>query len=133
MTINDIEIDFRKKVSANVRLRQEGIGRYRVFTPFRFADGDHLAIVMKQEDAGWVLSDEGHTYMHLTYDIDEQDLKSEISRLISNALSVFHAEDHDGELRIAISDEQYGKALYSFIQALQNVLFFCYPAIPRTS
>ena len=48
-----------------------------VFTPFRFDDGDHITIVLKKkEQAGWVLSDEGHTYMHLTYDISEKKLFS---------------------------------------------------------
>ena len=41
--------------------------RYQVFTPFLFDDGDHLVIVLKRNNSHWVLSDEGHTYMHLTY------------------------------------------------------------------
>lgn len=122
MTANDIERDFRQKVCAQLRLQPEGIGRYRVFTPFRFEDGDHLAIVMKQEGRQWVLSDEGHTYMHLTYDIDEQDLqRGTRQRIITSALSLFHVQDLDGELRVVVSDEQYGDALYSFVQALLKV------------
>lgn len=122
MTVNDIERDFRQKVCAKLRLQQEGIGRYRVFTPFRFEDGDHLAIVLKQEGSRWLLSDEGHTYMHLTYDIDEQDLQHGTrQRIVTNALSLFHVEDLDGELRVVVSDDQYGDALYNFVQALLKV------------
>ena len=43
-------------------------------TPFRFDDGDHIAIVLKKEQGRWLLSDGGHTYMHLTYDINEKKL-----------------------------------------------------------
>ena len=42
MSIETIQADFRRKVGETVRLAEEGIGRYRVFTPFMFEDGDHL-------------------------------------------------------------------------------------------
>ena len=75
MTVESIERDFRDKVSAQIRLAAEGLDRFRVFTPSLFDDGDHLAVVLRRESTGWVLSDEAHTYMHLTYDIDEKDLE----------------------------------------------------------
>ena len=43
MTVESIEQDFRDKVSAQIRLAAEGVDRFRVFTPFLFDDGDHLA------------------------------------------------------------------------------------------
>jgi hypothetical protein len=122
MTIDDIVRDFRDKVCEQVQLMQEGMERYRVFTPFLFEDGDHLAIVLRRENSHWMLSDEGHTYMHLTYDIDEKDLqKGTRQKIISNALSVFKVEDRDGELMVAIQEDHYGDALYSFAQALLKI------------
>ena len=122
MTIETIETEFRQKVGESVRLAGEGLNRYRVFTPFLFEDGDHLAVVLKREHGRWVLSDEGHTYMHLTYDLDEKDLqRGTRQKLITNALSVFSVEDVDGELRLRIPDEQYGDGLFSFIQALLKI------------
>ena len=86
MTVETMEMDFRQKVGESVRIVSEGVNRYRVFTPFLFEDGDHLAIVLKRENSGWVLSDEGHTYMHLTYDLDEKDLhRGNRQKIISNA------------------------------------------------
>lgn len=117
-----IEQAFREKVSDKVRLAEEGINRYRVLTPFQFDDGDHLAIVLRKEDTRWVLSDEAHTYMHLTYDIDEKDLQSGTrQKIILTALSAFEVEDRRGELILAIPDERYGDALYSFVQALLKI------------
>ena len=119
MTIDTIEADFRRTVGESVRLANEGLNRYRVFTPFLFEDGDHLAVVLKREDSRWVLTDEGHTYMHLTYDLDERDLqRGNRQKIISNALSVFSVEDREGELRLLIPDAQFGDGLFSFIQAL---------------
>ena len=122
MEITAIEHEFSEKVSAEVQLEAEGAYRYRVFTPFRFDDGDHLVIVLKQGDGGWMLSDEAHTYMHLTYEMDERELQSETrQRIIAGALSVFGVEDRDGELRMDVPDAQYGNALFSFSQALLRI------------
>ena len=122
MSIAAIEKNFRSKVSEKVRLAAEGAERYRVFTPFLFDDGDHLSIVLKKEGEHWILSDEAHTYMHLTYDIKEEDLRAGTrQKIISNALSMFQVEDRDGELVAEVANEQYGDALYSFIQALLKI------------
>jgi hypothetical protein len=122
MTKTSLEREFRESVSARIRLASEGLDRFRVFTPFLFEDGDHLAIVLKKERSRWVLSDDAHTYMHLTYDIDERDLSSGTrQRIIANALSTFGIDDRDGELVLEIPDQRYGDALYSFIQALMKI------------
>ena len=122
MTVDTIVREFRDKVCDQVQLAQEGMDRYHVLTPFLFEDGDHLAIVLRRENSQWVLSDEGHTYMHLTYDIDEKDLqKGTRQKIITNALSVFKVEDRDGELILAIQEDRYGDALYSFAQALLKI------------
>ena len=122
MTAEMIEQDFRTKVCEKIRLSGEGVDRFRVFTPFLFDDGDHLAIVLKRENSTWILSDEGHTYMHLTYDLDEKDLqRGTRQNVITNALSMFRIEDREGELLLRIADQQFGDALYSFIQALMKV------------
>lgn len=100
MSVETIQNDFRRIVCDNIRLASEGVNRFRVFTPFLFEDGDHLAIVLKREVNGWVLSDEGHTYMHLTYDLEEKDLqRGNRQKIISNALSAFSVEDREGELQ----------------------------------
>lgn len=122
MTSESIEFDFKQKVCEQVRLVSEGVDRYRVFTPFLFEDGDHLAIVLKNQGQKWLLSDEGHTYMHLTYDLDEKDLQRGTRQsIIANALSAFNVADRSGELIAEIPDDRYGDALYSFIQALLKI------------
>ena len=114
--------DFQEKVAAQVRLLPEGVGRYRVFTPFRFDDGDHLAIVLKRELLGWTLSDEGHTYMRLTYDGDAADLMTGTrQQIIADTLGMFQVADRDGELALPVPEGRYGDALFSFIQALVKI------------
>ena len=122
MSMETIERDFHEKVCAQIRLMPEGVQRFRVFTPFLFEDGDHLAIVLRREHDRWLLSDEGHTYMHLSYDIDERDLQRGTRQMIiTNALSTFGIEDHEGELILPVEDELFGDAVYSFVQALLKI------------
>ena len=122
MVASKIEIDFKRKVCDNVRLAPEGLDRYRVFTPFMFNDGDHLAIVLKRDNESWVLSDEGHTYMHLTYDVSLRDLQQGVrAGIIANALAAFSVDDRQGELILDVSDDRYGDALFNFVQALLKI------------
>ena len=132
MSIKTTEKDFLETVSAEIHLSTDGPNRFRVWTPFRFDDGDHLAIVLKNEGNRWLISDEGHTYMHLTYDIDDQLLHTgQRKQLISKALSMFDVEDRGGELIRAVSDGDYGKALYDFAQALLRIADVSYLSTER--
>jgi hypothetical protein len=122
MTPETIERDFREKVSRKVRLGAEGLNRFRVFTPFVFDDGDHLCIVLRAEGDRWALTDEGHTFMHLTYEMDEKSLlEGTRNKIVTSALAGFGVEDVEGELRLGVPDERFGDALFAFVQALLRV------------
>ncbi len=109
----------RQARNRSVTVEAAGRERYRVFTPFHFNDGDHLVMVLRRENGHWLLSDEGHTYMHLTYEMDEKSLHQGTRQaIITNALSAFSVEDREGELRAVIPDERYGDTLFDFIQAI---------------
>jgi hypothetical protein len=119
---NMLETEFRRKVGSKVRLLPEGVNRFRVFTPFEFDDGDLLSVVLTRRGDNWVLSDEGHTFMHLTYDIDERDLLSGTrQKVIASAVSSFGLRDRDGVLEIDVPDGDYGDALFSYCQALLKI------------
>ena len=127
MSVKTIEKDFIDKVSAEIQLSVDGKDRFLVFTPFHFNDGDQLVIVLKKMADRWVLSDEAHTYMHLSYYMEEQRLHSgNCQKLILKALSMFQIEDFDGELIIDVSDGCYGEALYDFVQALLKIIDVTY-------
>jgi hypothetical protein len=122
MSVEVIQQDFRRRVAEGICVEAEGIDRYRVLTPFMFDDGDHLVILLKREGTRWILTDEGHTYMQLTYEIDEKDLyRGTRSKVISGALDAFSIEDREGELRIQVPDGDFGGALYNFVQALLKI------------
>lgn len=122
MTLPEIEQDFKRKVCAELSLESRGTGQYLVETPFTFDDGDHLTIVLRNRDGEWVLTDEGNTYMHLSYDIDEKALtEGNRQKIIADTLACFGVEDLGGELSIPVKDGEYGNALYDFVQALLRI------------
>ncbi len=127
MIIKEIEEEFRKNVCNEIQLKEEGYNRARVVTPFKFDDGDHLVILLKKEDNHWILTDEGHTFMHLTYWIDEDDLhKGTRKKIIESALSMYRVADRNGEIIFNVENKEFGNALYSYIQALLKITDITY-------
>ena len=122
MEIKNIEKEFKEKVCKEIRLMQEGIERYRVFTPFQFDDGDSFAIVLKKSGMNWILSDEGHTFMHLSYDIDIDSLdKGTRAKIISTTLNTFGIKEKGGHLFATLTEENMGNVFYNYVQTLIKI------------
>ncbi len=112
--------DFRRKVSQEIDVQLEGIDRYIVYTPFMFDDGDHFVVLLRKENSGWFFTDAGHTLMHLSY--SGVDLGTGIrARIIEESLAAHGVENQNGELRIAVTGEEFGDALYSYLEGLSKI------------
>ena len=122
MEINHIEKEFKEKVCKEIRLMQEGIDRFRVFTPFQFDDGDSFAIVLKKTCKHWILSDEGHTFMHLSYDMDIDAFdKGTRAKIIGTTLNNFGITEKEGILFAPVTPENMGNVFYNYVQALIKI------------
>jgi Domain of unknown function DUF1828 len=124
MNLGTIKNDFKSRVCEQIDLEQEGEGRFLVVNPFRFEDGDHFAITLKREGERWILSDEASTIMHLSYWLDDEDATrpgGKRREIIDTSLAVFGVQNRDGELVIPVTDDRFGDALFSLIQALTKV------------
>jgi hypothetical protein len=120
MNQQEILQEFRRKVCDQIEVEPEGVNRYVVYTPFQFDDGDHFVTVLKQQNGHWLLSDEGHTLMHLSY--GEFNLEAQTRKnIIDTALEGFGLDNASGELRLTITDGQFGDSLFSFSQALMKI------------
>jgi len=119
---DNIERDFKRKVCDELSVRTEGLDRYIVSVPMTFEDGDKLPIVLKKEPDGWILTDEGHTFMQLTYDIDESDLQDGSRKeIIDRTILASRLSNRQGELILQIENERFGDSLYNLIQALIKI------------
>lgn len=127
MELNLVEKEFKQKVCKEVRLMQEGVDRYRVFTPFLFDDGDLLAIILKKAGQDWILTDEGHTFMHLSYDIDIDSLdKGSRAKIISTTLSAFSIQEKKGVIFAVLTEENMGNIFFNYVQALIKITDISY-------
>lgn len=123
----EIENNLKEKVSSEISLLEEGLNRYRVFTPFCFDDGDHFSIVIKKIGPNWLFTDEAHTLMHMSYEMDISTLKKGTrQKIISNTLENFGMSENDGELILQIEGENYGNTFYNYIQALTKITDISY-------
>jgi hypothetical protein len=120
MNVATIQNEFKRKVCEEIFVEPEGIERFIIYTPFMFDDGDHFVIILKSCNGRWCFTDEGHTFMHISY--DEVDIsKGTRKSIIDQTLLNFHTMNDAGELRINVPGEAFGDALFSFIQALVKI------------
>ena len=120
MTENALLTDFRRKVCREIEIESEGLDRYIVHTPFMFDDGDHFVVLLRKDDAGWFLTDEGHTLMHLSYACTDIS-KGSRAKIVEESLASHRVENQNGELRVTVPGADFGNALYSYLQALSMV------------
>ncbi len=126
-TTRHIANDFKEKVSEAVRLHEEGMNRYRVFTPFTFDDGDGFSIVLQKNGNGWLLSDEGHTFMHMSYEMDMAALeRGNRAELLDSVLNNFGISESEGSLELRFKPDEAGNALYTYLQALTKITDLSY-------
>ena len=119
---NILKSSLQEAISENIRLLAEGHERFRVFTPFMFDDGDHFCIVAKRKNNEWIFTDEGHTFMHLSYDIKTQSLNSGTrAKIIENVLSNFGISEKNGALLCEFNKDNIGAMFFSYVQALCKI------------
>ncbi|NLL94617.1 MAG: DUF1828 domain-containing protein [Thermoplasmatales archaeon] len=106
----------KESIRTGVSFEARGIGTYLVHTGFTYPDGDELHIVLREKNGEWVLTDDGHTMMWLSY--EDFNLTETRSAALGRTLASNHAEMTDGRIRIPLGDRDPGAVLKSFIQAL---------------
>jgi hypothetical protein len=120
MNLSTIREEFKRKICDKVDIEEQGISRFVICTPFMFDDGDHFVIILKHEKDQWVLTDEGHTFMHMSY--DEIDMLHGMRKsIIDQALLSFAMTNDSGELKLAIPGDAFGDGLFSFVQGLVKI------------
>lgn len=122
MVSEDIIRAFRESACGEIDLVNSGLNRYIVQVPFTFTDGDHFVVILKQEGQNWILSDEGHSLMHLSYELREREYESGNRRkIIDEVLASYQIKNVDGELVLTIPPGRYGDALFTFVQAITRI------------
>jgi len=120
MNLELLEKDFKNKICDEIALAQEGLNRFVVLNPFMFDDGDHIVVLLKSKEGKWLFTDEGHTFMHISYEDIDID-KGTRKKIIDNVLLGYGIKNQEGELIAEIPDNHFGDALYSYLQGLIKI------------
>lgn len=124
---NSIETDFIADISQKIKLEKDGNNRYRVISPFHFNDGDQLFIILKKEFGRWILSDERHTFRHITYGMDSNIIfEGNKNDVIKNAITMFDIDYHNGELKLEVFEMDLAGAFYNFVQCILKIIDVSY-------
>ncbi len=125
MNDKDMLEAIRRSLCSGVEIEEKGLDRYIIHTEFTYPDGDELRIVLKTQDDLWVLTDEGHTMMWLSY--EDLNLKTEVrSNLLSRTLKSNRAVIEEGRIIIRFKPDEIGNAVHSMIQVLIQVADLIY-------
>lgn len=122
MTEQQLAKKFRNALCGEFEIVPAGLNRFAVHSPFTFDDGDHYVTILELRGDRWTISDEGHTFMHMSYlDVDFQSGTRE--RVINESLDFHGIECADGVLSLAVpSEDQIGHAMYSFVHGLTKIV-----------
>ena len=110
----------RRSMCADTGCTELGMNRTLLHTGHFFPDGDEFRIVLEyREEDGWVITDDGHTAMWLSYeDFEITDVRKDILRRILNTNGVKFDE---GEVYVRCNGNNAGRALKSLIQTIQQI------------
>jgi Domain of unknown function DUF1828 len=119
----ELQERFSEAVGAEVRVESLGSHDTRVFVPFEFPDGDGLVVRLREVDgAGYEWTDMGHTFMHLSYDLDMDALESGNRKTFLEGIQTRAGlEEREGELVLPTDQDVVAGDLFQFVQALLQI------------
>ena len=112
-----------ERLCANVRVHKRDDGVLMLDTPFTFPDGDHYPVYLSETPAGGVmLSDRGHTLMHISYEHDVDTFYDGArAALREQIVRESGIEENDGTFTIETAPDRVADALFGFGQALTKI------------
>ena len=112
-----------ERLCANVRVHTRDDGILMLDTPFTFPDGDHYPVYLSEtRTGGVVLSDRGHTLMHISYEHDvDAFFTGTRAALREQVVRESGIQEQEGVFSVEVSPEHIADALFNFGQALTKV------------
>lgn len=133
MDVTTLESLIQEQIGRLITLSTEDSGEFRVWTPFELGNGDGLAFVLRKDPDGWVFSDEGYTFMHISQWMnDDEYLDGVGAQVVRMILADSEVENRSGELVCPTSEVDLGGGLFRMIQALTRISALAFPGAARS-
>lgn len=121
MAAESVERSLRIDFCESVRLHHMEGGRFAVETPFTLPNGDGVPIILAPSPDGWILTDEGETFLQLSEEAPHFDEGSRWD-LICSILRDNGVEVRDGKLVVSVRNERYADALASLVSGILEMM-----------
>jgi hypothetical protein len=121
--IKQLQNTLCKSFCADIQLIPKKGDLLLIETPFYFPDGDPYQIYLKEQSAGsLMLTDMGHTLMHLSYENDiDKYREGTRGQLFDKILAELDIKEKDGQFYIITTPEEVAKSIFRFGQALTKI------------
>ena len=118
-----LERALSESLRARVRVHVRDDGVFMLDTPFTFPDGDSYPIYLSENGTGSViLSDRGHTLMHMSYEHDVDALYDGArAALREQIVRESDIEEEDGVFTVETPPDRIADTLFRFGQALTKI------------
>ena len=125
MTLDPVQLErlLCERLCASIRIHRRSDDVLMLESPFTFPDGDHFPIYVSETASGGILlSDRGHTLMHVSYDHD-------VDSFYEGARAAFREqivresgiEEDRGIFSVETPPDQLASTLFWFAQALTKI------------
>lgn len=116
--LSGMALNIRRAIRDQIDLRMVD-GKFVVMSPFTFDDGDVLHVALKNVSGRWMLTDEGHTLMHLdTINGSGSLFKGKNNKAIETALALNDLKMEGGEIYGDITGELDGSRYFDLVQCI---------------
>ena len=124
-----------ERLCTTIRIHRRDDGVLMLDTPFTFPDGDHYAIYLSETPSGGVLlSDRGHTLMHVSYEHDvDAFYEGPRAALRERIVREAGIEEHEGVFSVEAAPDQVADAVFRLGQALTKVYDLTFLGSARSS
>ena len=118
----DFADSLHSEISSVIQIEELDDREYLIRTPLTFDDGDGYLISLQSCDDGWMLTDCGRTYMHLSCYLDDETLDNdENKKVIEKVYTQHQIEERKGALVRPIDIENIGGEVFEFAHAISKI------------
>lgn len=122
MSFSEIARDLQAQISKSMYVEAGDDGGHYIVTPFVFGDGDQPVIALVPNGEGWMLSDLGHTFFRLGFQMNDAAMANPANkRRLNSALSMAGISRRNDELTKPLQNGNYADALFDFVHALLKI------------
>ena len=123
------------RLCTEVRIHRRDDGELMLDTPFTFPDGDHFPIYLAEtQTGGVVLSDRGHTLMHMSYEHDVDTLYDGTRSVLREQIVLENGiQEDEGVFWAETSPDQIADTLIRFGQTLTKIYDLTFLSRERVS